>query len=125
MISIAETPLILRVPRWSGPQASAALSATTGCINPRLQATSCLDKKTRRNRFRSSALQNPWVLLSASTMANQSQLSINFARKASDERTASLPRSSFDVSFILDLSAAKSSTARYLPDPSGTTMLEA
>ena len=38
-------------------------------------------EKTRRNRLRDPALQNPWVFLSDSIMAYPNQLSISFAKK--------------------------------------------
>ena len=44
-----------------------------------------------RNRFRYSALQNPRVLLSASIVANQNQLSINSAENATGKRTILIP----------------------------------
>ncbi len=96
-----------------------------GCGRPstgsgRWWGVGSLVKKTRRNRLRDPALQNPEVFLSDSIMGNQNHLSNSAMRNAKDERAASFPErvsSAWSISF---LSCAILSQARSRLVPSGT-----
>lgn len=77
-------------------------------------------KKSRRNRFRNPALQNPKVFLSDRIMTAQNHLSMSVWRNSKDERTASLPERVPRVSSMTPRSTPKSVLARERPAPSGT-----
>lgn len=53
-------------------------------------------EKTRRNRLRDPALQNPWVF-SDSIMAYPNQLPVSFARKAGEEQVWSFAGTSSHI----------------------------